>query len=259
MQLNWTIIGCGWLGVPLAEKLIERGYTVFGSTTREAKLSELTEKGIAAFVLNEHSKTPAEISNVTDIVVLSIPPIKRENIHAYGSYLCSITDQFRQETRFIFLGSTGIYPQKSGVYSENYTFKTDEQETVLFKAEEQLNALLGARLTRLRLGGLIGEERHPIRSLSGKVDVKNPEGVINFVNKKDIVELIISIVEKEVFGDVFNVVYPLHPTREKYYTELAQNFNIPVPKFDHSSSIIRKISSEKVIANLGFIFEHSIY
>ena len=32
------ILGCGWLGIPLAETLISRGCTVRGSSTREGKL-----------------------------------------------------------------------------------------------------------------------------------------------------------------------------------------------------------------------------
>mgnify|MGYP003615968040 CR=1 FL=1 len=36
-----SILGCGWLGFPLAQKLIETGYEVKGSTTSESKLEAL--------------------------------------------------------------------------------------------------------------------------------------------------------------------------------------------------------------------------
>ena len=258
MQLNWTIIGCGWLGVTLAEELIRNGKTVFGSTTTEAKLPMLNEMGINAFVLRENATVPVKIVESTDIVVLSVPPIKKEEPSAYGNYLCSITDQFKPETRFIFLGSTGIYPQKTGVYTEDYVSKSDEKSTVLYQAEEQLKRHLGSRLTRLRLGGLIGNNRHPVHSLSGKVNVKNPKGVINFVDKRDVIQVVLKVSETDTFGQVFNVVYPLHPTREKYYAELADKLGIPTPNFDSAPSIIREISSTKLMTSLGFIFEHSI-
>ncbi len=258
MQLNWTIIGCGWLGGTLAEELIKNGHTVFGSTTSEAKLTMLNKKGINAFVLKEYATIQPKIIEATDIVVLSIPPIKREEPSLYGSYLCSIANQFKPETRFIFLGSTGIYPQKSGVYTENYVFEADEKTTVLHQAEEQLNHLLGTNLTRLRLGGLIGNDRHPVHSLSGKVNVKNPKGIINFVDKRDVIQVVLKVSETDTYGHVFNVVYPLHPTREKYYSEVADNLGIPTPNFDSTPSVIREISSTKLMTNLGFIFEHSI-
>ena len=44
-----SIIGCGWLGLPLAEFLVQQGFHVRGSTTRAEKLKPLEEKGIEAF------------------------------------------------------------------------------------------------------------------------------------------------------------------------------------------------------------------
>ena len=41
-----SILGCGWLGLPLAKALIGEGYTVKGSTTTPAKLNLLKEEGV---------------------------------------------------------------------------------------------------------------------------------------------------------------------------------------------------------------------
>ena len=43
-----AVIGCGWLGTPLAVRLIERGYVVLGTTTRGDKVPALTALGIRA-------------------------------------------------------------------------------------------------------------------------------------------------------------------------------------------------------------------
>lgn len=50
-SLITSIIGCGWLGLPLAERLVAEGYTVKGSTTSVDKLSLLRQKGIDAYLL----------------------------------------------------------------------------------------------------------------------------------------------------------------------------------------------------------------
>ena len=260
MQLNWTIIGCGWLGVTLAEELVETGHHVFGSTTTESKLSQLNEKGIHGFLLTKNSSISPEIIEATNIVVLSIPPFNRSEKKLYGQYLCSIAKQFKHETRFIFLGSTGIYPQKSGRFDESYVFESQEKETALYSAEEQLSDLLAEKIAILRLGGLIGEDRHPIRTLSGKTGVKNPEGLINFVDKKDVIRCILEIEAKNAFGHAhtYNVVFPYHPQRKKYYTEIANQPGLLAPEFDHNPSIIREIVSEKLQLNFGFKFAHQI-
>ncbi|MBT8238285.1 MAG: NAD(P)-binding domain-containing protein, partial [Croceitalea sp.] len=51
------IIGCGWLGKPLAKALLAENYKIKGSTTTKDKLKELEAEGINAhwIVLNENS------------------------------------------------------------------------------------------------------------------------------------------------------------------------------------------------------------
>ena len=110
----------------------------------------------------------------------------------------------------------------------------------------------------MRLGGLFGNDRHPIYSVSGKTEVKNPEGKINFVGKSDIISVIEIIAERHLFGEIFNVVYPSHPSRKEYYTQKAEELNLAPPKFDNSLSIVREISSDKIQNKLDFVFKQTI-
>lgn len=41
-----SIMGCGWLWLPLAERLVQQGYTVKGSTTTPGKLGLLDRKSV---------------------------------------------------------------------------------------------------------------------------------------------------------------------------------------------------------------------
>ena len=40
MNNKIALIGCGWLGLPLAKSLLKKGYQVAGSTTSVEKLSQ---------------------------------------------------------------------------------------------------------------------------------------------------------------------------------------------------------------------------
>ena len=51
MTKNIGILGCGWLGLPLAKKLIEKGYSVNGTTTSSNKLKVLQNAGINPFTV----------------------------------------------------------------------------------------------------------------------------------------------------------------------------------------------------------------
>jgi 3-hydroxyisobutyrate dehydrogenase-like beta-hydroxyacid dehydrogenase len=46
-----SILGCGWLGLPLAKALLENGFAVKGSTTSQEKLSVLENSGIQPFLI----------------------------------------------------------------------------------------------------------------------------------------------------------------------------------------------------------------
>lgn len=256
--MNWTIIGCGWLGTSLGETLVQNGDAVIGTTTTLNKQEFFTKKGIKNEIFTLNSQISTQIIDFSEIVVLSIPPVDRNNPLRYGEFLVHLVNQFNSKTNFIFLSSTGIYPQKDGVFDEDYHFKPDEKPTSLYQAEKQLSEFLKNRLTVLRLGGLFGNDRHPIYSLNGKTDVKNPEGIINFVGKKDVISVIQLIAKQQIFGEVFNVVYPSYPSRKMYYEQKAKELDLLAPTFDYSPSIVREINSIKIQNKLGFIFDEPI-
>ena len=79
-----SILGCGWLGLPLAKKLINNGNSVKGSTTSENKLSTLEEAGINPFLI--HVESDAILGNTdtflaeSKILIIDIPPkLRSEN------------------------------------------------------------------------------------------------------------------------------------------------------------------------------------
>ena len=78
-----AILGCGWLGLPLAKSLLSKGYEVKGSTTSESKLDVLKNAGISPFQiqLEEHQiiGTIEDFLKETNVLVIDIPPgLRRE-------------------------------------------------------------------------------------------------------------------------------------------------------------------------------------
>ena len=59
-----SILGCGWLGLPLAKALLENGFLVKGSTTSVGKLSVLENLGIQAFQIElSETKIQGEVDS----------------------------------------------------------------------------------------------------------------------------------------------------------------------------------------------------
>ncbi len=121
------------------------------------------------------------------------------------------------------------------------------------------------KTTVLRFGGLIGEDRHPIKFLAGRENLENPEAPINLIHQLDCIGIIEAIIchpeisgqnDKLSFGEIFNAVAPFHPTRKVYYSQKALELNLPKPEFNENKPSVGKIiSSEKVTTILGYVFQ----
>ena len=45
-MISISVLGCGWLGLPLAQRLVNQGYLVKGSSTRQSLIVELKKSNI---------------------------------------------------------------------------------------------------------------------------------------------------------------------------------------------------------------------
>jgi nucleoside-diphosphate-sugar epimerase len=158
----------------------------------------------------------------------------------------------------LFISSTSVYADDNTVVTEN-TIPNPETESglQLLASEKLLQNITFFRTTILRFGGLIGEDRHPIRFLAGRTNLENPEAPINLIHQEDCIAIIERIMEQDCWGEVFNAVAPFHPTRKRYYTEKAIEYNLAFPQFNESlTSIGKTISSDKLIRILGYDFKN---
>jgi len=77
-QNKIAILGCGWLGLPLAKKLISKNFIVRGSTTSKDKISVLENERIEPFLITLDKefdkKNLSEFLKNIDILIINIPP-----------------------------------------------------------------------------------------------------------------------------------------------------------------------------------------
>jgi nucleoside-diphosphate-sugar epimerase len=132
----------------------------------------------------------------------------------------------------------------------------------LLEAEQLLQSSEKFETAVIRFGGLIGSDRHPIKFLSGKTNIENPDAPINLIHQEDCIGIIEKIlreaqIENFSWNETFNAVAPFHPTRKEYYTQKAIEFNLPLPHFNESKPSIGKlIQCEKVERVLGYSFKN---
>ena len=73
-----AILGCGWLGFPLAKKLVEKKFEIAGSTTTFEKIDVLKKAGVNPFLIsvsdNEIVGDIIGFLNNASILIVDIPP-----------------------------------------------------------------------------------------------------------------------------------------------------------------------------------------
>ena len=273
-----AILGCGWLGLPLAKSLLSKGYKVKGSTTSESKLDLLKNAGISPFQiqLEEHQiiGNIEDFLKETDVLVIDIPPGLRKEISSSNE----MTFVNKIKTLIPFIEKSGIqkviFVSSTSVYGDSFSIVEITEETKpnpdtesgkqLVIAETLLQSNPHFKTTVIRFGGLLGDDRHPVKFLAGRTNVENPEAPVNMIHSEDCIGIIEKVLDfarddNWEWNQTFNAVAPQHPTRKAYYHKKAENLNLPLPTFaENSESKGKIISSEKVETILGYSFQKEI-
>lgn len=240
-----SVLGCGWLGFPLAQHLLKKGYTVLGSTTSESKLPQLKKAGIIPFQVSfpDTTKELKKLLNV-DILVINIPPGTKKDPTAveFLETMNTIIKSIGSSTlkHVIYTSSTSVYGSDNQVMKE----VDSNNESPLEKVENRLVYNTNIPVTILRLGGLLGPERTLLRFFSGK---ERPGGNIpvNYVYLDDVIGAITTVIEKPQPG-TYNICADEHPTKEAFYTTHCERKGMELPVFTED------VKAWKIIDNSYF-------
>ncbi len=258
-----SILGCGWLGLPLAKAVLKKEFSVKGSTTSTEKLAVLENAGIQPFLIAlSENKTTGNLTDFlenSEILIIDVPPkLRGSGTENFVSKIRNIIPFIEKSSveNVLFISSTSVYNDDDAFVTEETIAKPDtEGGKQLLETEQLLQSNINFKTTILRFGGLIGEDRHPIKSLAGRENLDNPDAPINLIHQEDCVGIILKIIENDVWNETFNAAAPSHPSREMYYTQKAVDLNLALPKFNHKNpSIGKTILSTKIETVLNYTF-----
>jgi hypothetical protein len=239
-----SILGCGWLGFPLAIRLRSNPITseIKGSTTSPSKLENFKTNGIEGYLLDLNPELQNDNSSTmplfdTDSLIISLPPrLGKTEPGFYTKQIESIAKEIEKSPvkEIIFISSTGIYPDVNRIVRENDVLLPEQSASPdMVAAENIIQSLRGEKtVSILRLGGLLGYNRIPGKYVQGQKNMKTRLIPVNYIHRDDAVEIIITILERGVVNETFNIVAPLHPTRGEVYETTCNQFGWEVPTFD---------------------------
>lgn len=272
MNRQISILGCGWLGLPLAKELVANGYKISGSTTSESKLSILEDDKIKPFLIKLNESTIegdiAAFLKDVEILIIDIPPgVRKDASVSFVSKMKTLVFEIEKSIvkKLIFISSTSVYEDTfpiTEITEETTTNPNTESGKQLVEVEGLLRENTHFETTIIRFGGLFGEDRNPSKFVLKKEMIDNPEAPINFIDQKDCIEIIKILISKGLrdvnwnWNVTFNAVAPNHPTRAEYYSQQAKEMNLKVPTFAYNIvSKGKKVSSHKLQHALHYTFQ----
>jgi len=259
-DLNKTIgvIGCGWLGLPLAISLVEDGYGVHGSTTSKEKCFQLKKEHIVPFQirLSENSISGNISSFLTNLemLVINVPPKLRGSRQENFVKKMQLLHQEIQKasiSKVIFISSTSVYGDLTGYVTEaTVPQPLTASGKQLLEAENIFKNDINLKTTIIRFGGLIGPNRHPVTMLSKKHGLSNGNHPINLIHRNDCIQIIQAVLKHSWWNETLNGVYPDHPIKRLYYKAEAKKRGLQPPDYKLTNTEKGKKVHSKVLLNV---------
>ena len=260
-HIRLGIIGCGWLGTALGSKLVRQGAFVKGTRTQAEKAKELMAFGIEGYPFQ--LKEGSWIGDLTffehiNVLLIAIPPglstDQTSNFVAKITPLISQLKKYKLE-KIIFTSSISVYGQAQGKLNEDSQCHPNTLSGLqLIEVEQALINNFPDTIIILRLGGLIGPDRHPIYRLRMRSRIEAGLNPVNLIHQIDVLAGLEKVLLTQKKQHCYNLVSPYHPIKEDYYSQLAYQWEIPPLKFDQQTKYPKKISSNRFVSDYDFSF-----
>ncbi len=246
-----SILGSGWLGLPLAAHLVQAGYRVKASTRHQQRTTEIASIGAEACVVDIDVPTDT-LQPFLDADTLIIN-ITSKNLEGFRALVSAIADSPLQQV--LFVSSTSVYKNVRETVTEfDSRYYSDSP---LLDIENLFTASGAFETTLLRFGGLIDKRRHPGRFFSGGRSVQNADTPVNLIHFDDCLGIINAIIEQNCWGEVFNACADSHPSKRQFYSKAIKHYGGSLPEFiDSDGTVGKSVSNDKVRKTLAYEFQH---
>lgn len=258
-----SILGSGWLGLPLAHELQQAGYLIKTSSRSTARINQIQNMGITTCRYDIESTNNDESLLQTDILIINIT---NKNVDAFRSLISNI--ETSSISKVLFISSTSVYADSD---NPNQAAITEVDLSALkpcplLDIENLFRNNIHFKTSIIRFAGLIGYQRHPgnffllkdeNNNLSCK-PIRNPEGYVNMIHRDDCIGIIKALLQQNYWGEVFNACSNEHPTRRDFYQQALEHIsNIEAIFVQREGFLSKKISNDKIIQFLDYRFIHN--
>lgn len=252
-----SVIGCGFLGFPLARRLVSDGRPVRGSTTSAEKMPLLGIAGVCAhhYELGVEADGNEKLFSA-DVVVVNIPPGRsdpqRQNF--YAEWMEHLAARIDAQSYVIFASSTSVYRDNDAWVDVEDAAAHSESASALLSAENAFrNRGNGSAI--IRLGGLYGYDRRPGRFFARRQQIPRAGAPVNMIHRDDAVALLHVVVDKRPESAIINACAPGHPSRRSFYTSWAERDGLEAPTWEDTGVGGKQVRT-RIPPELDFAFSY---
>lgn len=256
------VLGCGWLGLPLATELVNFFEVVKGATRTKEKLRIIGEKGILPYFIDltpNYSGVPTDFFDV-DVLIVNLPPRNQNGqVDYHEKQLKSIIEEASKHRPWIiFISSTAVYPSNNQtvIESDAHEVCLSRSGISLLKLERLFTDQRIFDTTVIRFSGLFGPGRLPGRFLAGKEDMPGGTNPVNLIHLEDCIGVISTIIMKDKRREVYHATSSKERIRKAYYQNAAKELGLKVPTFNDQPLAFKKIDASKLITETGYEFKY---
>ena len=271
------IIGCGYVGEALGQRLVALGHDVTGIRRSREHNDRLAKLGIRPFNLDITGEGAlAKLDGRYDWIVITVSSARGGEAayeRAFGTGTRRIAQWLKtaSASSVVFISSTGIYRQTNAewVFENGATPPENTTSKILWKAEQTISAV-GPLVTLLRSSGIYGPGRGHLfqQFMSGNAVIEGDgKRFLNMVHRDDLVGSIVAVLELENGSGLFNITDDEPVTQLDFFKWLSETTGRPIPPFVpelDTSTRKRNITNKRVSNKLfketfGFKYKHPTF
>jgi nucleoside-diphosphate-sugar epimerase len=259
------IVGCGYVGLPLAGELVRAGHEVFGVNRSPEKAAELRALGIEPLTADITQRAALDaLPQGFDWVVNAVSSNKGgladyqriflEGTHHLVDWLVATPLK-----KYVHAGSTSVYAQTDGslVKETSPAQPTTEMGLVLAETEQ---ALLRAFRDRkfpavlLRMAGIYGPGRGHLflQYLKDEASIaEKGQRLLNMIHRDDVIGAIIAALKSGRPGEIYNVVDDEPVPQIHFFRWLSETLGKNMPPFsqDGAGAGRKRVLTHKKVSN----------
>ena len=222
--------GHGYSARALSAALLDRGWSVIGTTRSDEKAQAIHATGAEALIWPGGDLGPA-LDRATHLLISAGPDAQGDPVlRAAGAQIAQAAPRLQWVG---YLSTTGVYGDRAGGWVDETAECTPSTRRGQWRleAERAWQAIPGLALHIFRLAGIYGPGRGPfskVRNGTARRIIK-PDQVFSRTHVEDIAAVLLASIDRPNPGAIYNVCDDLAAPPQDVIAHAAELLGVPVP------------------------------